>query len=202
MAMHTPAGWLVALVQAKNVDGRRFGTYPGLRSDSALRQAESLIHAAAMPNAVPRYVLYNSEVAPFGAAGTPVPVRGCGRQILIRGLSAQGPPWRTQVSPLGVMVAQAEDVYAKIIPPPATNQQASNVNNYTMPWECLFARVGSWRKASAPLMHPRSPGAASSDNLCRRCVRKRSRAAVQPEAFADRLEPELDDDAPRARFFL
>jgi hypothetical protein len=55
MAVHTPGGWLLALVQAKNVDGQRFGTYPGLRREPARVQVESLIHAAAMADAVPLY---------------------------------------------------------------------------------------------------------------------------------------------------
>lgn len=222
-AFRTSAGWIRAAVQAKNVGGHRFGTYPELRKPSAIEQADFLMHTAAMMQAVPLYAFFNSEVSPFGPAGTRVSIAGCGRQILIRGDASSGPPWATGVAPLGVLIAHASDVIARVIPPPATNQRAVVVNEIAMPWECLFCP--SWNgvaTGSGGATSPRNPSlplisevalrlaaaiqAALPDNQSDMIVAPPEWLTSEPPRWVDVVReggaPELEDDAPPARFFL
>ena len=135
-AINTQAGWFVSLVQAKNIDGERWGVYPGLRDIDSGEQARRLIHFASLAQAVPLYAFYNSEVPPFGGTGASVSFGACGRSTLER--NAGRPPWHAGESPMGVSVAHAQDVLAMAIPAPAKNQRAAGILSYSMPWECLL----------------------------------------------------------------
>lgn len=227
-AIRTPAGWLTALVQAKNVGGRRFGIYPELRTRSATEQAEALIHAAHLAGAVPLYAFYNSQVAPFGTDGSVVDMGGCAQARIQRGPSAVGPPWVSGITPLGVSIAHAEDVLERVTPAPAQNQHASSVNRLAMPWECLFCP--SWRPYPGTARRSTGAGpppsganriseiaielawallaAGISDDEQPQQPRRQLPAWLRPEPprWADivreQAEPELEDDAPQARFFV
>jgi hypothetical protein len=135
-ALETAAGWVTMLVQAKQIDGVRFGRYQELRKPDARQQANNLVHAAAMASALPVYVFYNGEVPPFGPAGTVVDMGGCCSSPLTREHHCSS-PWRCGASPLGVTIAHALDVRDLAIEPPALRQHASQVNGMAMPWECL-----------------------------------------------------------------
>ncbi len=140
-ALRTDAGWVTALVQAKQIGGITVGVYKELRKRDAIVQAEHLLHAAGMVEALPLFAFYNSEVATFGAEGTNVSMGGCLRNDLVRRLDK--PPWHSCASPLGVSLAHAEDVRSRGISPPGANQRAVAVNTYSMPWECMLCPA--WR---------------------------------------------------------
>lgn len=148
-AFRIGSGWLVALVQAKQLDGKRFGVYPELRAQRADQQSINLIHAAAMADALPLYVFYNSEVMPFGPENQSVRVEGCNKLQLNRRArqdDAGQLPWDSGASPLGVTLAHASDIRDHVLPPPHTHQRAQHVNHYVLPWECLFCP--SWEPPS------------------------------------------------------
>ncbi len=225
-ALRTPAGWLTALVQAKNIDGSRFGFYPELRKPSAIQQAQALVHAASMAQAVPLYVLFNSEVVPFGLAGSVVSMGGCLRVDLRRGAPSLGPPWQEGIAPLGVSIAHADDVVEYMIPGPATNQHARAVNKLAMPWECLFcpywtqmASAQAPSGAPGPVAPPDGPRiSALAVELARAMSAAQQNEETQedftfpdwlksePPRWADIVReggaPELDEDTPMARYFL
>jgi hypothetical protein len=208
-AVRTPAGWLSALVQAKNVDGSRFGVYPELRKKSAAEQAEALVHAAQMAGAIPLYAFYNSEVMPFGPDGTVVRMGGCGSRLVRRGARAIGPPWVTSVSPLGVSIAHAEDVVDNVTPPPARNQHARAVNALAMPWECLFCPSwGPGPGGPAPPPGPPTPGvgpggppSSTSDNAPLGVNRLSAAARDLARALAAAESSDDDEAQPTQRSF-
>lgn len=150
-ALETDAGWLHMLVQAKQIGGKRFGVYPELRKPDAAQQADNLIHAARMFDALPVYALYNNNVPPFGPEGSRVQMGACLRTELTRGGVASGYPWNGY-SPLGVTLAHAHDVRTEIIPAPAENQRATTLNDFAMPWECLLCPA--WRPSRGKLPKP------------------------------------------------
>jgi hypothetical protein len=120
-AIETAAGWLNLLVQAKQVTGSVFGRYEELRKSRSIQQTLDLVAAARNFDAVPVFVFYNGEVAPFGGAGTPVSLGGCARHNLTRADADAGLPWVGSCSPLGVTLAHAEDVRDAVLLPPHTN---------------------------------------------------------------------------------
>jgi hypothetical protein len=207
-ALATDAGWVSMLVQAKQIDGKRFGFYRELRKRSALDQAENLIRAAEMAQAVPVYAFYNSQVQPFGRSGSQVHFGACMVHLLQRGTPAEGFPWKEQCSPLGITMAHAEDVRDLVIPPPAQNQHAATVNALAMPWECIVCPA--WAEASQPaspigiaavagLMA--SSGSGAEDE-------SRTPAWIQPQPpqwaqlLMEGLDPASAEDAPSPAYFV
>lgn len=171
-AINTDAGWVVSLVQAKNISGRRFGFYRELRRPDASKQAQNLLHAAALAEALPLFVFYNNELPPFKQAGNEVAFGGCDRSTLLRdsrNIHGNQLPWQNGYSPLGISVAHAQDVRDHAVPPPARNQWAATVNGFAMPWECLLCPA--W-VARPPSQSPREAeefaldeeGGASADS--------------------------------------
>ena len=140
-AIRTPYGWVVALIQAKHVDGTRFGFYKELRMLRASDQLDNLIHSACMAEALPLLVFFNSEVPPFGPAGYTLSLGGCAMPQLTRHdrQDVGGRlPWESGVTPIGISIAEAHDIREYVLPPPSAHQRAENVNRFAMPWECFF----------------------------------------------------------------
>ncbi len=190
-------------VQAKNLFGKKFGVYRDLRSSSAARQANHLIRAASLDEAVPLYAFFNKEVPPFNT-GAPVALRACAQGTLSRG--AIGFPWKTGVSPLGVTIAHAQDVLNYVIPRPAVNQRAENVNPFAMPWECLFCPTCThpWNGPSSdePLI-----AAIARSIVSTNADEQETLIRTQPPAWTqlvqDGIDPSgQDPEAPDARYFL
>lgn len=212
-AIRTSAGWVSALIQAKNIDGKRFGWYPELRKASASHQAIDLIHAAGMAQALPLYVFYNSEVSPFGPAGTAVRVEACGHGQLTRDLKSL--PWLTDCSPVGITLAHAADVLNFAVGPPAANQHASNINQYSMPWECLVCP--QWRsdgsqwhgwpaiRAVAAQLAVFLPSPDDQVNVRDLPPRPEWLTESPPrwaELVLEGIDPSSDDDVPAVSYFV
>ena len=228
-ALRTEAGWLVALVQAKNLAGIVIGHYPELRKKTARGQAERLVHAAALAEAVPLYVFFNDEAPPFGASGTTIAFGGCLRDELRRHTRDDptgGLPWEATTSPAGVSLMHAEDVLENIVPPPASNQHARRVNQFAMPWECIVCPA--WKGAHAPPGPPSDPSDSGEPEhpvrIADVATRLGTSIAVSSESENTRLgdappwlhseeplwatlvremrDPMEDTDAPLSRFYI
>lgn len=207
-AIETPAGWLHLLVQAKQVTGVAFGRYDELRKPRATQQTADLIAAAANFNAVPVFVFYNGEVAPFGGKGSTVVMGGCPRHKLVRANAGVGPPWVATCSPMGVTIAHAEDVRDAVLVPPHTNQTAAHVNSMAMPWECLLCPRGAPDFEDPPKIWElaqelRDYAGPKSDELLDLPQDWLTPAPpLWAGVLADGGDPTSATDAPAARYFL
>jgi hypothetical protein len=207
-AIETPAGWLHLLVQAKQVTGVAFGRYDELRKPRATQQTADLIAAAANFDAIPVFVFYNGEVAPFGGKGSSVVMGACPRHKLVRGNADLGPPWITNCSPLGVTIAHAEDVRDAVLVPPHTNQTAAHVNSLSMPWECLLCPKDAASFEDRPKIWELAQelrdfaGSQSDESLDGSVEWLTPAPPLWAGVLVDGGDPTSASDAPAARYFL
>lgn len=119
---------------------------------------------------------YNNEAPPFGGAGNKIRFGACSQGQLRRGGLHLGLPWQAGYTSAGVTLAHADDVKTKALRAGYQNQRARQVNDFAMPWECLFcpvrspsptaasgARIAPLRWMIQELLHPLSDGRPDFD---------------------------------------
>lgn len=156
-SIQTAGHWLTMWVQAKKGTGTAFVRYDGLKGAANELQSIRLLINAHNQNAIPVYAFFNPRCAPFQPA-TSISFGACTRGEVLS--CATGLPWEPDpphpgCSRAGVTLADAVDVAVKaVFSDQAGRRNATTVNDYAMPWECLVCPM----RATAQPVLPPGPG--------------------------------------------